>query len=98
MKLVSLLGSLGLVAAAAVAQTDHRLLTAVVAQDGSGHFTTIQEAVARIGTGSPDRPATIYVRRGVYRELVYVQREKRHVRLVGEDPEARSSSTGCTPA
>lgn len=75
-------------APAARAQTDHRLLTAVVAQDGSGQFATIKEAVARIGTASPERPATIYVRRGVYRELVYVQREKRHLRLVGEDPAA----------
>lgn len=86
MKLVPLLGSLGLVAATALAQTDHRLLTAVVAQDGSGQFTTLQEAVARIGTGTPDRPATLYLRRGVYREIVYVQREKRHLRIVGEDP------------
>ena len=80
------LSSLGLAASIAAAQTDHKLLTAVVAKDGSGQFTTIHEAVATIGTGSPDRPATIYVRRGVYRELVYVQREKRYVRLVGEDP------------
>ena len=72
----------------AAAQTDHKLLTAVVAKDGSGHFTTIQEAMARIAMGTPDRPATIYVRRGVYRELVYAQREKRYVRLVGEDPES----------
>ena len=78
---------LGLFAAVGSAQTDPRLFTAVVAQDGSGQFRTIQEAVARIATGTPERPATIYVRRGVYRELVYVQREKRHVRLIGEDPE-----------
>jgi pectinesterase len=87
-KLVSLLASLGLAASIAASQTDPRLLTAVVAKDGSGHFTTIQEAMARIGMGSPDRPATIYVRRGVYRELVYAQREKRYVRLIGEDPAA----------
>lgn len=84
-RLISLL--LGLAASVAAAQTDHRLLTAVVAQDGSGDFTTIQEAMARIGMGSAERQATIYVRRGVYRELVYAQREKRYVRLVGEDPE-----------
>jgi pectinesterase len=70
---------------AALAQTDHRLLDAVVAQDGSGQFRTIQEAVAKIGAGTPERPATIQVKPGVYREVVYVQREKRHVRLIGED-------------
>ncbi len=85
--LVAFFASLGLAASVASAQTDHKLLTAVVAKDGSGDFATIQEAMARIGMGSPDRPATIYVRRGVYRELVYAQREKRYVRLVGEDPE-----------
>lgn len=68
------------------AQTDPLLTTAVVAQDGSARFTTIQDAVAAIAGGTPERPATIYVRKGVYREIVYVQREKRHVRLVGEDP------------
>ena len=92
MKLVSivagLVSSVGLAASIATAQTDPKLTTAVVAKDGSGQFATIQEAMARIGAGSPDRPATIYVRRGVYRELVYAQREKRYVRLVGEDPES----------
>src|SRR5262245_17540425 len=87
MKLVSLVASLGLAASVAVAQTDPKLTTAVVAKDGSGQFATIQEAMARIAMGTPDRPATIYVRRGVYRELVYVQREKRYVRLIGEDRE-----------
>jgi beta-xylosidase/pectin methylesterase-like acyl-CoA thioesterase/lysophospholipase L1-like esterase len=69
----------------AKAQTDHKLLTAVVAQDGSGDYTTIQAALARVGAGTQERPATIFVRRGVYREVVFAQREKRHVRLVGED-------------
>lgn len=77
-----------LVASAPLAQTDPSLLTAVVAKDGGGGFTTIQAAMAKIGMGSPERPATIYVRRGVYRELVYAQREKRYVRLIGEDPES----------
>jgi len=82
------LAGLVLTVSTAQAQTDPGLLTAVVAQDGSGHFTTIQAAMAKVGTGTPERPATIYVRRGVYRELVYAQREKRYVRLVGEDPES----------
>ena len=82
---MALLGA-ALLAPATKAQTDHHLLTAVVAQDGSGQFKNIQEAVAKIGMGSAEKPATIYVRPGIYRELVYVQREKRHVRLVGEDP------------
>lgn len=79
--------SLSLAVSAAQAQTDARLLNAVVAKDGRGDFTTIQAAMAKIGMGSPENPATIYVRKGVYREVVYAQREKRYVRLIGEDPE-----------
>lgn len=83
---LALVAGLGLAAAVGEAQTD-AFLTAVVAKDGSGHFTTIQAAMAKIGMGSPEKPATVYVRKGVYRELVYAQREKRYVRLIGEDPE-----------
>jgi pectinesterase len=86
-KIVLICAGAVLAASAARAQTDAKLLTAVVAKDGSGHFTTIQAAMAKIGMGSPEQPATIYVRSGVYRELVYAQREKRYVRLIGEDPE-----------
>jgi pectinesterase len=85
MRKLLLLCGLVLAALMAQAQTDAKFLTAVVAKDGSGHFTTIQAAMAKIGMGSPERPATIYVRKGVYRELVYVQREKRYLRLIGED-------------
>jgi beta-xylosidase/pectin methylesterase-like acyl-CoA thioesterase/lysophospholipase L1-like esterase len=76
-----------LAVSAAGAQTDARYLAAVVAKDGSGDFTTIQAAMARIGMGSPEKPATIFVHNGVYRELVFAQREKRYVRLIGEDPD-----------
>jgi len=86
LKRTLVLAGLVLAAVAARGQTDPTFLIAVVAKDGSGHFTTIQAAMAKIGTGSPERPATIYVRKGVYRELVYAQREKRYVRLIGEDP------------
>ena len=86
--LVLLFSSLVLAASAAEAQTDAKFLSAVVAQDGSGDFTTIRGAMAKIGMGSPGKPATIHVKPGVYRELVYAQREKRYVRLLGEDPES----------
>jgi hypothetical protein len=58
-KLASIVASVGLAASVAVAQTDPRLKVAVVAKDGSGQFATIQEAMARIAMGTPDRPATI---------------------------------------
>ncbi|HKJ89887.1 MAG TPA: pectinesterase family protein [Oceanipulchritudo sp.] len=72
----------------ASAGTDHNLFETVVAADGSGDFRTIQGAVAAIATGSARKPVTIRVKAGTYRERVYVQREKRHLRLVGESPES----------
>jgi pectinesterase len=60
---------------------------AVVAADGSGQFKSVQEAVnAAPQTSSASSPWTIHVMPGTYREIVYVQREKRFVRLVGNDP------------
>ncbi len=56
-----------------------------VCADGGGDFTTVQAAVAAVPTGSPEAPVTIRVRPGTYRELVYIQREKRFLRVVGED-------------
>ena len=61
---------------------------AVVASDGSGQFKTVQEAInAAPQTTSPANHWIIFVKAGIYKELVYVQREKRFVHLVGEDPE-----------
>jgi pectinesterase len=57
----------------------------VVAQDGSGRFKTIQEAVMSVPAGTRETPVIIRIRPGVYKELVYVQREKRFFTLVGED-------------
>ena len=58
----------------------------VVAQDGSGTHTTLQEAIAAAPTGTRTQPTTIRVRPGTYREVLYVQREKRFLRLLGEEP------------
>jgi pectinesterase len=59
------------------------LADAVVAADGRGQHLTIQAAIDAV----PQDVArwTIRVAAGRYHEVVYVQQEKRHVRLVGED-------------
>ena len=57
----------------------------VVAADGSAKYRTIQEAVMAVPAGTADSPVRIRIKPGTYRELVYVQREKRFFRLVGED-------------
>ena len=59
----------------------------VVAADGSGQFATVQAAIdAAPQLVRPSPPWIIRVKAGSYRERVYVQREKRFVRLVGDDP------------
>lgn len=57
----------------------------VVAADGSARYRTVQEAVMAVPAGSADSPVIIRIKPGTYKELIYVQREKRFFRLVGED-------------
>src|SRR4051794_13783414 len=59
--------------------------TLIVAADGSGQFTKVQDAIMSIPDGQADRPVVIRIKPGTYKELIYVQREKRFFRLVGED-------------
>lgn len=61
-------------------------VTKVVAQDGSGDYTTVQAAfddVPDFYTGS----WTIYVKAGIYHEKLLLDRNKTNVLLRGEDPE-----------
>jgi pectinesterase len=54
-----------------------------VAQDGSGDYKTVLEAILAVPTGSPESPCIIRVKPGVYVERLYIQREKRYLRLIG---------------
>src|SRR6266478_1643663 len=61
---------------------------ATVAPNGDGQFKSVQDAInAAPQTTSSKKPWVIRVKPGIYRENIYVQREKRFVRLVGDDPE-----------
>src|SRR5579885_105218 len=61
---------------------------AVVAADGSAQFKTVRAAIdACPQITHPGKHWTILVKNGTYSELVYIQREKRFVSVVGEDPE-----------
>ena len=61
---------------------------AIVAADGSGQYRTVQAAIdAAPQLTSGDKPWTILVKPGTYREVVYIQREKRFITLAGEDAE-----------
>lgn len=79
---VALVISFGMRASEAKAfQTD-----ATVAPNGDGQFKSIQDAInAAPQTTSSTRPWTIRIKPGIYKENIYVQREKRFVRLVGDD-------------
>ncbi|KAL6626500.1 hypothetical protein ACP70R_030226 [Stipagrostis hirtigluma subsp. patula] len=55
----------------------------VVAQDGSGRYRTVSEAVARAPSHSKRR-YVIYVKRGVYHENVEVRKKKTNIVIVGE--------------
>ena len=60
---------------------------AIVAADGSGQYRTVQDAInAAPQDTSADRRWVIFVKAGTYHERLYVQREKRFVALVGENP------------
>ena len=56
-----------------------------VAQDGSAKYRTVQEAIMAVPSGTRENPVVIRIKPGTYKELIYVQREKRFFRLVGED-------------
>ena len=56
----------------------------VVAQDGSGDFKTVQEAI----TAVPDFrkvTTTIFIKKGIYKEKLNLSSSKKMVRLLGED-------------
>lgn len=58
-----------------------------VAADGSAQFKTVQEAVMAVSAGSNENHVFIHIRPGTYREVIYIQREKRFFHLIGDKPE-----------
>ncbi|KAH6770266.1 hypothetical protein C2S52_015069 [Perilla frutescens var. hirtella] len=56
-----------------------------VAQDGSGKFKSIQEAVNTAPLGS-EVPFVIFVKAGVYKEYVMIPKKAKNVVLIGEGP------------
>lgn len=55
----------------------------VVAQDGSGNYKTVQAALNAV----PDNktPVEIFIKKGIYKELLVLQKGKDNVTLTGED-------------
>lgn len=79
--LLPCLGGLFLCARAMVAAP----ITITVAQDGSGQFDSVQKAIMSVPAGGSNSPVVIQIKPGTYKEVLYIQKEKRFFRLVGED-------------
>lgn len=77
------------IGAAAIRAVPSMKPDAIVATDGTGDYTSLQEAISRapMRTGENDPRWIILVKRGVYRERVYVQRERGNIAVIGEDAE-----------
>jgi pectinesterase len=57
-----------------------------VAADGSAPFKSVQAAIMAVPSGSNENPVVIHIAPGTYKELIYIQREKRFFKLVGNNP------------
>lgn len=66
------------------AKTNELVYNAVVAQDGSGKYTTVQAAIDAAPTGLK-KPWMIYIKSGSYNELVTVPQNKPFIYLLGEN-------------
>lgn len=62
-----------------------QLYDLVVACDGSGDYTTIQDAVNAIRDYKPEGRQRILVRKGVYEEKVIIPSYKTNISLIGEE-------------
>jgi pectinesterase len=56
----------------------------VVAQDGSGNFSTVQEAIDAVPDFRKNR-TTIFIKKGIYKEKLVLPASKTQVSLIGED-------------
>lgn len=57
----------------------------VVAQDGTGDFLTVQEAINAVPDFRKGGPTRILIKRGVYKEKLVVANTKDGIHLIGED-------------
>lgn len=56
----------------------------VVAADGSGDFTTVQQAINAVADSNAF-VTTIFIRKGIYKEKLYIDSSKLNVHFVGEE-------------
>lgn len=56
----------------------------IVASDGSGNYTTVQAALDAVPSKN-NKPITIYIKKGIYKEKLHLDSTKGFVTLIGED-------------
>lgn len=56
----------------------------IVAADGSGNYTSVQAALDAVPAGL-NKPVTIFVKNGVYKEVVIIDARKNNISLIGEN-------------
>lgn len=65
-------------------QPEAKLFDAVVAQDGSGDYITVQEAIDAAPAGRA-KPWLIFVKNGRYNEHIDIPATKTHLHIIGQD-------------
>ena len=66
----------------------------VVAQDGTGDYFTVQEAIDACPDYSHEQVTTILIRNGVYNEMVTVPHNKFRLHIIGENADSTIISCG----
>ena len=67
-----------------VFQNKSKLPVIIVAKDGSGNYTTVQEALNAIPANNKSEQV-VFIRNGIYREKILLDSSKKFVTLIGED-------------
>ncbi|KAK6147548.1 hypothetical protein DH2020_018460 [Rehmannia glutinosa] len=75
------------------AATDNMAADAVVAADGSGTFTSIEEAIRAAPEYSSKR-YVIYIKKGVYKEYVEINKKKWNIMMIGDGVDVTISFDG----
>ncbi len=56
----------------------------IVAKDGSGQYKTVQAALDAVKAGNI-KPVKIFIKKGIYKEVIIVDARKNFITLIGED-------------
>ena len=85
-KVIGLFVAAALTTASSQAIAQQQIFHAVVAQDGTGQYSTVQSAINAAPDNS-ESPWLIFVKNGSYNEQVIVPKSKRIIHLIGQDKE-----------